>query len=297
MRRRHLFELHEQTWCPPLWRRMFQQGLGVAQGLLDIYRHMGIPLSRFLHRTGATSVLDLCSGSAEPLVRLRSLLGEPLAEPQKIKFVVSDLYPDVEKFQRLKEQYPDDIDYYPHPVDALSPPPDAPRVRTMLSSLHHFRPEQVKGILRDAAENADGIAILESTGRTWPNMLLTLPLPLPAAIITAFLLRPFRFWHLVWGLLIPAVPLIALFDGIVSNLRTYTVEELRGFTREIDVPGFVWEVGAVDVPGVPLKATYLLGCRERPASAAGQTASRGPQPLAAADPRLPVPFAPLRVLV
>ena len=262
MRRRHLIELHEQRWCPTLWRQMFQQGLGICQGSLDAYRNIAAPLSRFLHRTGATSVLDLCSGSAKPLVKLRNSLGEPLAEPERIKFIISDLYPDIGKFQKLKELYPNILDYYPQPVDALSPPADAPRVRTMLSSLHHFRPQQVKTILRDAAQNADGIAILESTGRTWLNMLMTLILPLPAAVVTAFGIRPFRFQHILWGLLIPVVPLMALFDGIVSNLRTYTVEELEAFTREIDIPDFAWEVGTIDMPGIPLKAAYLFGWRD-----------------------------------
>ena len=78
---------------------------------------------------------------------------------------------------------------------------------------------------------------------------------------------------MVWGLLIPVVPLMALFDGIVSNLRTYTVEELAAFTREIDVPGFVWEVGAVDMPGVPLKATCVFGYRNRQVDGAGSVLS------------------------
>lgn len=265
MRRRHLIEIHEQPWCPRLWRSMFQQGLGRSLALLDAYGNMAGPLSRFLHRTGASSVLDLCSGSAEPIVRLRDALGEPLEEPDQIQFLVSDLYPNLGEFRKLKARYPGVIDFLPQPVDALSPPPDAPRVRTMLSSLHHFRPQQVEAILRDAAEHADGIAVLEATGRTWRNMLTTLPLPLAAAVVCGFMLRPFRLWHPVWAVLIPIVPLMALIDGMVSNLRTYTVEELENFTRRIDAPGFAWEVGTVAMPGSPLRATYLFGWRAREA--------------------------------
>ncbi|MCP4594378.1 MAG: class I SAM-dependent methyltransferase, partial [bacterium] len=95
----------------------------------------------------------------------------------------------------------------------------------------------------------------------WLNLVMTLPLPLMAAVVTVFMLRPFRLRHLIWGLLIPVIPLTALFDGIVSNLRTYTVQELEELTRSIDLPGFQWEVGTAAMPRTRLKATYLFGWR------------------------------------
>ncbi|MCP4663635.1 MAG: hypothetical protein GY856_50260, partial [bacterium] len=150
MRRHHLIELHEQRWFPSQWRKMFQEGLGRCLPLMGGYRNLAAPLSRFLHRTGASAVLDLCSGSAEPIVHLRESLGEPLAEPENLKVFISDLYPNLREFKKAKERYPDAIEYFPQPVNALNPPAQAPRVRTILSALHHFRPDDVRAILRDA---------------------------------------------------------------------------------------------------------------------------------------------------
>ena len=52
---------------------------------------------------------------------------------------------------------------------------------------------------------ADGVAVFESTGRTWANMFQTIPVFPAAAIISAFLLRPWRIWHPIFSLLIPVV--------------------------------------------------------------------------------------------
>lgn len=260
MRRFHLIELHEQPWMPALWRTMFQEGLGRSLEITGAYRGFAAPFERFLRRTGAPAVLDLCSGSAEPVIQLREALEEGAPRPA---VVLSDLYPDVEEFQRVRRSHPGIVDYYPQPVDALHPPADAPGVWTMFRTLHHFKPEQVRAFLTAAAERADGVAVFEATQRVWASLLLALAIPFFAAFIFAFLLRPFRWRYLLWGVLIPVVPLISFFDTVVSVLRTYSAEELEGFTRAVDVPGFEWEVGSVPVLGFNLQANYLFGWRCR----------------------------------
>ena len=71
------------------------------------------------------------------------------------------------------------------------------------------------------------------------------------------------------------LPLQAAFDGVVSNLRTYTVAELEEITRSIDSPGFEWEIGTAPIPRSPLKATYVFGWRTHlgPDSPGGVAAS------------------------
>ncbi|MEM6795105.1 MAG: class I SAM-dependent methyltransferase [Acidobacteriota bacterium] len=280
MKRLHLLELHEQSWMPATWRQLFQKGLGLAQRHLAVYQNATVPMTKLLHKTGAEEVLDLCSGSAGVVMDLVDRL-DPEVRP---RVVFSDLYPNLSAFERLKEELGDRVDYFAEPVDAFSPPPGTPRVRSIVSALHHFRPAEVRAMLRDAAENADGFIALEGTGRTWINMLLSLPLPLPAAILTAFSLRPWRLHHVLWGLLLPVIPLIALFDGLVSNLRTYTPEELQGFCDEISGgrdSDFVWEVGTLPIPRSPLHSTYVIGWRRDLAErgeAAAQSAPRAEAP-------------------
>ena len=261
MRRLTLFELHEQPFYPKLWREMFQDGLSMAAVKLRIYAAVAEAFSRFLSQTRADRVLDLCSGAAEPILQLRESLGPPLEEPDKVKFVLSDLFPPVERFRRLAATHPEAIEFYSEPVNALHPPDGAPRVRTLFSAFHHFPPGKAREILRDAALHADGIAIFETTERRWSHILQCLLLFFPAVVICGFSLRPYRLSHLLWGALIPVVPLTAVWDGVVSCLRTYSVIELEEMTRSIESPDFEWEAGALPMPGSSLRVTYLFGRR------------------------------------
>lgn len=268
MKRLHLVELHEEPWFPELWRRLFQRALGLSQIKLGAYDNAVPEVAEMLRRTGARDILDLCSGSAAVTEKLRDDLAEALGEAPRI--VLSDLYPNLESFREAAAA--EGIDFYPEPVDAFHPPADAPRVRSIIAALHHFRPADARRILEDAARNADGIVVLESTRRSVSSLLQSLPIPLPAAWLVAFALRPWRPTHLLWGLLVPVIPLVALWDTVVSNLRSYTVDELRAMVESIDAPDFTWKIGTVPMARAPMRTTYVVGWRE---AATGSTDGPG----------------------
>ncbi len=262
MRRYHLIELHEQDWFPASWRRLFQLGMGRSLSLTGAFDNVTGRFQRFLERLAPDTVLDLCSGSGEAAVHVWQSITSSYEASRRPSLTLSDLYPNISAFSRFKKAYPELIDYYPQPVDALRPPENAPRVRTMFNCLHHFGPNEAREILKAAAENADGIAAFEITRRSWLNILqAALLLPFASAYITAFRIRPVRFENVLWGLLVPVLPIQAAFDGVVSNLRTYTVAELEEITQSIQRPDFEWEIGTVRIPRTPLLATYVLGWR------------------------------------
>jgi hypothetical protein len=64
---------------------------------------------------------------------------------------------------------------------------------------------------------------------------------------------------LFWTYLIPVVPLVSLLDGLVSCLRTYSVQELRQLTEGLDVKDHQWEIGEVKSTAGPIPITYLIG--------------------------------------
>ena len=82
--------------------------------------------------------------------------------------------------------------------------------------------------------------------------------PLMVLLTTPFI-RPFRWSRLLWTYLIPVVPFVSLFDGLVSNLRTYNVRELLQLTEAMDAKSFQWEIGEVKSPAGPIPITYLIG--------------------------------------
>lgn len=256
-RRRHLIELHEQPWFPEAWRDLFRAGLGKAFVLFGLSRESSRALSRFLALHRPAELLDLCSGSGECTAdALRHTLAG--GEVPRCALVLSDLYPDRQRWtlacaDRWVES-PLDV----HTIDA-----DLPRTWMMLNALHHLRPEELRELLRDAATRAEGFVAVDRDARNWRAMFMTLFLvPLAACVITAFLVRPFRPRNVLWGLVVPVIPLVALLDGLVSNLRSYTVEELESLVADAS-DTFTWEVGRTPGgAGVP-PMTYIFGFRPR----------------------------------
>ena len=266
MQRIHGIELHEQPWYPAAWRRTFQDGLGYFITQLGMYHNLAAPFAQLLQRVGATAVLDLCSGSSEPVVDLLQRAAQTQPESPATQLLLSDLFPNIPHFERLKAKHSShiaSIDYCPDPVNAMGVPQDKslPRVRTVFSALHHFRPAEARTILANAAADADAIAVFECTGRTWANMLATCAIPLTSAVATAFLLRPWSWKNVLWSVIVPVIPFTAFVDGLVSNLRTYTEAELCAMVGSINAPDFAWEVGSVPIPHTSLRATYVFGWR------------------------------------
>jgi hypothetical protein len=71
--------------------------------------------------------------------------------------------------------------------------------------------------------------------------------------------RPFRWLRLLWTYLIPVIPFVLLFDGLVSCLRAYSVGELRDMTSGLKSRGYRWEIGEKAGGWLPLRITYLIG--------------------------------------
>jgi hypothetical protein len=63
--------------------------------------------------------------------------------------------------------------------------------------------------------------------------------------------------------------LFVLWDGIVSWLRIYSVEELRELVDGIDAPDWVWDIGSIQLGKAPLHGTYLVGYPKAHTLAAG----------------------------
>jgi len=63
----------------------------------------------------------------------------------------------------------------------------------------------------------------------------------------------------VFTYLIPVLPLIVLWDGIVSMLRIYSPEQTKELTGDLQRPDYAWEIGRIQVRGIPGGLPYLIG--------------------------------------
>ncbi len=224
-------------------------------------------LAGLLDRVGADAIVDLCSGSAGPLPFLREKLE---ARRGPLRVVLTDKYPHLAAYRAADARSGGRVGYRADAVDATAVPADLPGVRTLFASLHHFRPPQVRAILADAIRQRRGIAVFEGTERTLRAVLMTAVMAPLFALAAAPAIRPFRWGRLVWTYLIPVIPLVTLWDGLVSCLRTYSPEELRSLAESLGAQDYVFEVGSAPIRSTPVEMTYLLGFPAAPRAAAGE---------------------------
>lgn len=252
MGRIHFFEIHDQAWCPRMLRQFATDYLAKAEDAGRVYDGIAGKLWDAVRRTGSRQIVDLCSAGAGPWPRLCRLGSQ--TGPVSIDILLTDLYP----VAAAPLAGNGNVRAYPEPVDARQVPGTLRGFRTLFSSFHHFRPEEARAILWNAAHGGEGIAVFEGTERSGKAIALMLLTPLMVWLMTPGI-RPFRWSRLLFTYLIPIVPVMVLFDGIVSCLRTYSEEELQELTQSIEGTGYTWEIGRIPIPRSPLHVTYLVG--------------------------------------
>ncbi len=172
---------------------------------------------------------------------------------------LTDRFPNAAAFALASRRFPGVVDVRHEPVDAAQVPPDLVGLRTIFSAFHHFPPDVGRAIIADAVRQGRAIAIFEATQRTAAALAAMLCTPLLVWLLTP-LIRPRTPTRLLLTYLLPVVPAIVLFDGVVSCLRSYTVEELRALVAQVEgADGYHWEVGAERAATSPLKITYCVG--------------------------------------
>jgi hypothetical protein len=263
MRRVQFIELHEQPWFPSSLRDGVTDALQFGLCLLRVYAPIAPLLQRALDSTGSRSVVDMCSGGGGPWFDLsRKLQSRPLqsrtqhGDPPGLQIWLTDKYPNLGAFQNVRAASGNHITYYPGSVDATKVPGELKGFRTMFTSFHHFRSEEARAILQNAVDAGEGMGIFEIPRRAWSTVGLMFAWVLMLFVCTPWM-RPFRWSRLFWTYLVPIIPLVLLFDGVVSCLRTYRPLELREMVEKLGASGYQWEIGEHATGKTPI--TYLIG--------------------------------------
>jgi hypothetical protein len=231
-------------------------------GVAGVYRPIVRHLSGAVDAAGAHRLVDLCSGAGGPWPWLYRTVEK--SRGGDFHIVLTDMYPNLTAFTRAREDSGGVIDFWPEPIDASHLPENLAGFRTMFTSFHHFRPEQASSILRGAVEQRQGIGVFELPRRSLWTMLTVFLVPLGAWLMAPFM-RPFRWARLFWTYIIPVIPFLLWYDGILSCLRAYTPVEMEQLAAQIGAKDYRWEAGETSGP---VAVAYLLGYPEtvRPAS-------------------------------
>jgi hypothetical protein len=256
MRRVQFIELHEQSWFPSSVRDEITDALQCGLNLLNAYAPIAPLLQSMLDATRSRSIVDMCSGAGGPWLGLSRKL-QP--DAQVFRVLLTDKYPNLRALQKTMTAPENHVAFYPDSVDAMKVPGELQGFRTMFSSFHHFSPEDARAILQDAVDAGQSIGIFEITRRAPSAIALMFPWALMAFVFTP-LIRPFRWSRLLCTYVVPIIPLVLLFDGVVSCLRTYRPQELREMVKKLAGIEYKWEVGEHPKTSGLASITFLVGC-------------------------------------
>jgi hypothetical protein len=238
----HAFEFNDQPWLPETLRRAETEYLARVIEVSRPFGPMAKPIGQVLERAGTDRVVDLASGGAGPWPGLAAEIGT-------VRVTLTDLYPNPRAFARVG------LPFEPAPVDARDVPRHLSGVRTMFDALHHLRPDDARAVRADAHRARQPIVIAELTNRRLAMILVSIVfIPLAVLFLTPTI-RPFSWSRLLFTYLVPILPPLILWDGIVSCLRTYRPDELRALTTGLD--GYRWDAGEIRARGAIV--TYLIG--------------------------------------
>jgi hypothetical protein len=255
MRRIQWFEIHDQPWFPRLLRDDVTDALQLLLNLGKVYRPIAPGLQKAVEETRTHRILDLCAGAGGPWPWLSSSLAQDGRFP--IDILLTDKYPHVGPSLPAQPAPGVRIHRLADPVDATQVPPELRGFRTLFTSFHHFPPREARGILRDAIDKHQGIAIFDASGRHLVTFLLIFLMPL-GVLLLAPLMRPLRWSRLLWTYLLPVVPFVLFFDGIVSCLRVYSPPELRELLAGLPTDGYQCEIGVARGGFLRVPITYLI---------------------------------------
>ncbi|MEM6378155.1 MAG: hypothetical protein AAF705_08075 [Bacteroidota bacterium] len=256
MKRVHLFEFEDQEWFPNFLRNYMTDFLQFASNKGNIYNSIVPLLAAQLKRDKTNVIIDIGSGGGGGLIALNTELRQEIPD---LRIMLTDLYPNKSAFQ-FTSKAAENFEFVETPVDARNIPKHLKGLRTQFLSLHHFKPVDAKAILQNAIDSNSSIAIFEAQERSIKSIIGMLLSPLSVLLLTPFI-RPFKWGRLLFTYPIPIIPLFTLWDGIVSVLRTYSVEEMKDLVEQLDgAESYDWNIGKKEAKlGVVL---YLIGAKK-----------------------------------
>lgn len=256
MARLHLFELEDQAWFPRVLRDPATAYLQTVTRLTGQPSYLVPKVRDALDRAGTHHLVDLGSGGGGPLPVVMDALRDQGVDASA---TLTDLYPNRDLFERIAAESDGRIDYVAEPVDATAMPDGLNGVRTLFNAFHHFRPDLARSVLQAAVRDRSPIAIFELVGRE-PAVLFGIFTSWIAVLLLMPTIRPLRASWLLFTYVIPLVPLLVFWDGIVSCLRVYSPDELKALVATLDGgESFRWEIGRIRLGRAPVHATYLVG--------------------------------------
>ncbi|KAI1777359.1 hypothetical protein F4818DRAFT_345938 [Hypoxylon cercidicola] len=223
---------------------------------------LALSAAKTVPATASSGVVDGASDAASGETPSYAAVADPATksatvrggeeEEAAVEFVLTDLHPHVESWEAASKKS-DHLTYVSGPVDAADAPADLLRryagkrngkkgiFRLFNLAFHHFDDPLARAILKNTVETSEGFGIFELQDRSLGGIVTCLIFG-----FFIFLVAPLLYWwsplRLFYVYVIPVVPFVLVFDGLVSCLRTRTADEVEALLRTCGADSGGWEI-------------------------------------------------------
>ncbi|KAJ3527152.1 hypothetical protein NM208_g10844 [Fusarium decemcellulare] len=194
--------------------------------------------------------VDFCAAAGGPTPLIEDHVNRYLRnrDRQEVDFVLADTHPNINAWTRIASQNPH-ITYKGQSVDAsqaperLTQPKDGRTVFRLFNlAFHRFDDDLAQRILKNTIDSNQGFAIFELQDRSIVSFLADLLLPVGVVLSAPYYALKWRdpsMFIFTW--LIPIIPLVLIWDGIVSSLGTREPEEVGALLHSCSSSLTEWE--------------------------------------------------------
>lgn len=258
-----LFEFCDSDFLPRRLREVFMQSLNMIHTVVSPYTRLREVYLDWGAQQCDGKVLDLASGGGDHIASI--LKGVNGSKDSPVTIVLSDLYPQEARYRELQARFSAKrIDFISEPVDAMTvmSNQDLPQGISLFTGMHHFKPEMAQHLVSQTVENGKQLFIAEFSQRSWFDLLLPfvvgLPLSLASPFVNLFRGKNVSVFSFFVCCIIPIVPLMVCFDGIVSVLRIYRKEDIESFLEASGVSKERLKSGSFRCGGVGTVSYYIV---------------------------------------
>ncbi len=264
MKRIEVIEFMDFDWFPNTLRSTMTKLIVVLHRLVGSIDILSSIIGDIYKKTGERQLVDLGSGSGSSMPDVVVELSNRFPEAE-FRLTLTDLYPDpdfVEAFN--KTRHPGAL-YSRQPLDATRLDLAPPGIKTLVNTFHHMTPQQARSILQSARDSYQPLVIYEMTDNIVPfwGWVLLLPVTVPIMLLIAVLLvpfvRPLHWQDIFFTYIIPVIPLLVIWDSLVSFLRTYSFDDIRALLPEPE-DQYQWKIEKVRQFGWLQLGYVIVGC-------------------------------------
>lgn len=244
-------EIHQLDWIPNLLKESQLEGiLQILRGV-RFNQKLLILFQKLKEKTGAREFLDLGSGAGnvvEYIVR---------EDDDSFCYLLSDLEPRLNLYQKIKERNPGRIDFVPYPVDmGEADGIFQGRAVTVITTFHELDQRNAQNLIDNLLRWSQGFLILEPFNKS-ARQLPRLALLFLYFWLAPFYIRPWRFSSFFFTWIWPVLPFFHWHDGVVSLLRSYQKSDFLQMLQNGSAAGWEWEVAHLGPD-----TTYVLAWRK-----------------------------------